>query len=325
MPELRIVLAGYGTVGKALHAILEQDRDRLAAAGIDLKLVAIARREQMMVDANGISLEAARGAWKPGDVIEAMGAVDADVLVEATPTDLQRGQPALGHCKAAFRDGLHVVLANKGPVVVAHQELLAAAKAAGVRVLFEAAVGACIPVLNAHRTALAADEVERVEGILNGTTNFILSRMAMEGSDLDQALREAQALGYAEADPTNDLDGWDAAAKIAILANSLLGRTVSLDDVEVQGIRGISRQAMELATANGYAIRLVAEAARQGPVRVAPRLVARGDPLDVAGVLNAVRFTTRLAGRLTHIGPGAGGRETAAAILADLAALAKDA
>ncbi len=327
MPEtVRIALAGYGTVGRALHKILEERHDALASElGFDIQVVAIARNDRYMIDAGGLTREGVReGTWTSGDVIAMLGACDADVLMEATPTDLETAQPALGHCRYAFREGMSVVLANKGPVVRAPKELAERAAEAGVEVRHEATVAGCIPTLNTVRHGLAGDTVRRVEGILNGTTNFILTRMAEEGSDLDQALREAQSLGYAETDPTNDLDGHDAAAKVVILANSVLGREITIDDVEVRGTRDITRQAVELAKAHGFRIRLVAEADREGVARVGPRLVRVGTSLDVHGPLNAVRFTTALAGAVTLTGAGAGGQETAAAMLSDLIGLARE-
>jgi len=153
---------------------------------------------------------------------------------------------------------------------------------------------------------------------VNGTTNYILTRMTDERSDFDRALREAQAKGYAEADPSADVDGLDAAAKIVILGNAILGLDLTLDKVRTEGIRKVSREAVEVASAHGFHVKLIAEADRTGHAQVAPRLVRRGDPMDVAGILNAVRFTTALGGPITHVGRGAGGRATAAAILSDL-------
>lgn len=326
MPEprdVRVALAGYGHVGKALHRIIEERADAIAEAhGIVLRLVAIARKGRYVTDADGLGLADARH-WKHGNIFEMLGEVEADIFVEATPTDLETAQPALGHVRGALREGLHVVMANKGPFVVAAKEVQQRAAEAGRLVRGEATVGGCIPVLDTARQHFAGDPVQRIEGILNGTSNFILTRMAEEGSDLDQALREAQQLGYAEADPTADIDGHDAAAKVVILANQVLGQDIGLADVEVQGIRGVTRQAVELAKAHGMRIRLVAEADRNGLARVGPRLVPVGSPLDVAGALNAVRFTSDLAGQVTHIGAGAGGTETAAAVLVDIIDVAR--
>lgn len=317
---VRVALAGYGTVGRALHRILTDQHDAIVKRqGIDLRLIGIARRDRFAASgADGLPLADGGLTWKTGNVFEMIGACKPDLLVEATPTDIETAQPALGHVRGALREGLHVVLANKGPLVVAFDEVMQRAAEAGVEVRFEATVGGCIPVLDTARDHYAGDDIERLEGILNGTTNFILTRMADEGSDLEQALREAQQLGYAETDPSADVDGLDAAAKVVILANAVLGRRLGLADVEVEGIRGVTRQAVELAAAHGHRVRLIAEVSRDGPARVGPRLVRQGTPLDVHGAYNAVRFTSALGGQTTHIGHGAGGRETASAVLSDI-------
>lgn len=324
--RLDVLLAGYGTVGKALHQALADHREHLTEAhGVDVRVTAIARRERVVADADGIAAPSGNGlAWERGELMDLIWEVDADVLVEATPTDLETGQPALGHVRTALHNEMPVVLANKGPLVHAYPELAERAEKTGVPLRFEATVAACIPTINAARHSFAGDPVQRVEGILNGTTNFVLTRMAEEGSELEQALREAQALGYAETDPSADLDGLDAAAKVVILANALLDQAITLDDVDIQGIRGLPRNAVEVAGEHGMRIKLVGEADREGIARVGPRLVPIGDTLDVPGALNAVRFTTELAGTVTHTGAGAGGNATAAAVMSDLVDVARE-
>lgn len=323
MPEsrpVRVLVAGYGVVARSLHGIVEARRAEYRQRyGLDLSLVGVARTERVAYAATGLQAgNPNRLPWKSGTVFDLIGEAEADVFVEATPTNLKTGQPALGHVRAAFAKGLPVVMANKGPLVVNYRDVVDRASKAGVPVRFEATVAGCVPTLNAARYGFSGDTIRRIDGILNGTTNFILSRMSDEGSDLDQALSEAQSLGYAEADPATDLEGLDAAAKLVILANTLLGQDLTLADVATEGIRGVSREAVEVAAAHGYRIKLIAEAQRDGAARVGPRLVRRGSTLDVAGVLNAVRFSTELAGTVTHIGHGAGGHATAAAILSDV-------
>lgn len=323
--RLDVLLAGYGTVGKALHRALGDHREHLSEVhGLDIRVVAIARSERVISDPDGIAFREDDGlAWERGELMDLIWEVDSDVLVEATPTDLETGQPALGHVRTALHNDLPVVLANKGPIVHGYGELDERARKTGVPLRFEATVGACIPTMNAARYAFAGDRVERVEGILNGTTNFILTRMHEEGSELEQALREAQALGYAETDPSADMQGLDAAAKVVILANALLDQELTLDDVEVEGIEDLPRSAVEVAGEHGLRVKLVGEADREGTARVGPRLVPAGSTLDVPGALNAVRFTTKLAGTVTHTGQGAGGNPTAAALLSDLVDVAR--
>lgn len=318
--EVRVLLAGYGTVGRTLHRILEERAADLARDHhVRFRVVGIARRDRVAASETGFDFGSPNQLpWKSGTLFDLMGEVKGDVLVEATPTDLAKGQPGLGHARAALRENMPVVLANKGPLVVAYKELTERAEKAGVPLRFEATVAGCIPTFNAVRHAFAGNPVSRIEGILNGTTNFILTRMLEERREFEDALREAQSLGYAEANPTNDVDGLDAAAKIIILGNALLGLDLSMDKVETAGIRSVSRQAVEVAANRGFKVKLVAEVDRQGKARVGPRLVPRGSTLDVSGALNAVRFSTELAGPVTHIGPGAGGGPTAAAVLSDL-------
>lgn len=320
-----LMLVGYGTVGSAVHRAIEDQHDVLEERhGLDLRVASIARSGRVAHDADGIPFpDGASIGWQTGDTVDAIWDTDADIICELTPTDLEDGQPGLGHVRTALHRGLPVVLANKGPFVVAYDEIAERARKAEVEVRFEATVAGAVPTLNAGRLCMAGDTIERVEGILNGTTNFILHRMAEEGSDLDQALREAQALGYAETDPTADLEGRDAAAKVVILANALLDAGITIDDVEVEGIRSVTRGAVELARSHGFRVKLIAEADRDGTARVGPRLVEAESTLDVPGALNAVRFTTKLGGPITHSGAGAGGSATAAAVLSDVVEIAK--
>ncbi|MGB0653088.1 MAG: homoserine dehydrogenase [Thermoplasmatota archaeon] len=318
MKTVRLLLAGYGGVGRALHQIVHERRTQYQERyGIDLVVTGIGRSDRVASDGEGLApghLDWQRGALMD----ELLWECPADILVEVTPTDLAAdGQPAVGHCKGAIKRGLHVVTANKGPVVHAWKDLQERAAEAGVKLGAEATVAAAVPVLNAGRQAFGGDTVTRIEGILNGTTNFMLTRMATEGSDFDQVLREAQELGYAETDPSGDVDGHDAAAKVVIMGNQLLGLDLSLEDVETTGIRSVTAEATEVALAHGYRIKLIGEVATDGKARVGPRLVPFGDTLDVGGALNAVRFHRELGGPVTHT-------ETAAALLADIVEIARD-
>ncbi len=323
-PPTRVLLAGYGGVGRALHNIIAERRQSiLDRHGVDLVVTGIARSDKIASSDEG--LQPGHVQWARGNLMdELIWECPADVLVEVTPTNLASGgQPAVGHCRGAIKRGLHVVTANKGPVVHAWNDLKERAEEAGVQLRAEATVAAAVPVLNAARTAFAGDTITRIEGILNGTTNFMLTRMATEGSDFDQVLREAQELGYAETDPSGDVDGHDAAAKVVIMGNEILGLNLGLDDVDTQGIRGVTAEASEVALAHGYRIKLIGEVADDGTARVGPRLVPVGDTLDVGGALNAVRFHRELGGPVTHIGAGAGATETAAALLGDIIDVAR--
>jgi homoserine dehydrogenase len=219
--------------------------------------------------------------------------------------------------------GKDVVTSNKGPLALKFKELSAAAKKNGARMRFEASVGGATPIINVSRDLLVGEKIHSIRAIVNGTCNFILNRMKEEGLPFEQALREAQELGYAEKDPSYDIDGIDSAAKAAILANAIFGRECTFHDVRRVGIRGVSLEAVSLAAAEKKVIRLVAEVS---PTRleVSPRLVPIGHPLAIGGTLNIFQLMTDLAGEMTVAGKGAGRLETASAVLSDLAALMKE-
>jgi len=184
--------------------------------------------------------------------------------------------------------------------------------------MYEAAVGGAIPIINL-KSLLQADRILSIYGILNGTTNYILTKMTLEGVEFDVALKEAQELGYAESDPSYDINGFDTASKVVILANSLMNKSVSFKDVKVKGIEDITPDALELAKNHGYAIKLIGDVDR---LDVSPRLVPANHPLNISGSLNAVMLHTDVAGDLTLIGRGAGAKETSSAVLSDVMSIA---
>lgn len=315
MPPTRVLLAGYGAVGRAFH-------DLALRTHPDVRVVAVARSKGAAVDAKGLPLDPplTRGVAP----LELLNEVEADVLVEAIPTNLRTGEPGLSLIRAAFERGLDVVSADKGPIARDLKGLRELAARSGRRLRFEATVAGAIPTLNLVEHGFRGNPVVRVDGILNGTSNFILTRMLEDGLDYAPALEEARELGYAEADPTNDVDGWDAGAKLVILANAVLGLDLSLEKVEREGIREITGAAVRLAKEEGYAIRLIASVDRKtGVASVRPRLVPEASSLNVGGVLNVLRYETAHGGRFTISGRGAGGPETATAVLSDVLALAK--
>jgi homoserine dehydrogenase len=317
----RILLAGHGAVGKAFHELVLAEQARLAATlGAPPRVVAVVRRSGAWLDEHGVppggTLLAKRQTL---GVVEALDKVRPDVFVELTPSNLQTGEPGRTHIRAALERGIPVVTANKGPLLRHYDELTTLAREKGVPFRFEGTVAGSIPTLNLHEFCLPGNPVTRIDGILNGTSNYILTRMAEEGLGFDEALTEAQELGYAEADPTADVDGHDAAAKLVILARHVLGARTTFEDVKREGIRAISAAAISLARKEGYSIRLIASVdAATGRASVAPRLVPKGSSLDVGGSLNVVRLTTAHAGAFTISGKGAGGTETATAVLSDL-------
>ena len=331
---MKLALVGFGTVGQGLAELL---RDRAADLreryGFEAALVAVATRRRGTLCApaglrpDALLQAAARGSLEhyPDtlglvrglDVPALIRASGADALVEASPTNLTSGQPALDYCRAAFDAGLHVVLANKGPLALAYDNLRARAARAGRGLGFEATVMAGTPTLRLALDALAGCRVLAARGILNGTTNYILTQME-GGLPYADALAQAQALGYAEADPTADVDGWDAASKALILARVVFGSPLTLADMAVQGIAALTPADLEAARAAGERWKLVAQVTPEGG-SVGPLRLPLADPLaGVSGTTNAVTYTTDLLGAVTLSGPGAGRLQTALGLLADL-------
>jgi homoserine dehydrogenase len=314
---LRLAVLGAGAVGGSVLDL---------AGEYGHEVVAFADSSSSVVDPAGLDPEAVHDRKEREGVVgdtdpEAVFDTDYDVLVEATPTTLGDAEPGFSHVERALLDDKHVVLANKGPVAERYADLRALEAQSEGRVQFEAAVGGAIPVLSTIAD-LGPNHVTAARGVLNGTANFILSRMAAEGLDYEHVLAEAQDLGVAEADPTFDVDGIDAALKFVILANVLSdgGTEYRLDDAEVEGIRNVPGTALDLAAEDGRTVRLIGEATADG-VRVAPRLVPQGAALAVTGTQNIVQLETTHAGQLNVSGRGAGGPETATAVLSDVSRL----
>ena len=312
---MKLAVLGAGDVGRSVADL---------AGEYGHEIVALADSTSAAIDAGGIDVEPvlerkagdeALGSNDPDDVFES----EYDALVEATPTTLDDAEPGFSHAKRALEADRHVVLANKGPVAERYEDLRSLEADSEGSVRFEATVGGAIPVLSTIEDE-TPQAVTAVRGVLNGTANFILTRMAAEGLDYEHVLAEAQDLGVAEADPTFDVDGTDAALKFVILANVLADGGFSLADATVEGIQSIPGSALDLAAEDGRTIRLIGEATREG-VRVGPRLVPENGPLAVTGTRNIVQIETRHAGSLHSSGRGAGGPETATAVLSDVGRL----
>ncbi|MFB6104190.1 MAG: homoserine dehydrogenase [Halobacteriaceae archaeon] len=309
---MNLAIVGVGAVGRSV-AVQAGDRGH--------EVVALADSRGAVVDGDGVDLGAALERRDGGEPVgdqapRAALEADYDVLIEATPTTLGDAQPGFGHVERALDRDRHVVLANKGPVAERYDDLQAVATDSAGAVRFEATVGGAIPAIAAIE-GVDPNRVRAVRGVLNGTANFVLTRMAAEGLGFDHVLAEAQDLGVAEADPSFDVDGTDAALKCAILANLLRDGGVSLTDVAVAGIRDIPGRALDLAADADRTIRLVGEVTAS-TVRVGPRLVSATGELAVEGTTNVVQLETEHAGDLTLQGPGAGGAATATAVLADV-------
>jgi len=312
---VRLAVLGVGAVGRSVAEL---------AGEYGHDVTALADSGGAVVAADGVDVEAALDRKdRTGTVGDAVpeSALDADydVLIEATPTTLGDAEPGFGHAKAALSRDRHVVLANKGPVAERYDDLRALERESAGRVLFEATVAGAIPAISTVMD-LGPERVLAARGVLNGTANFVLTRMAADGLGYEHVLAEAQDLGVAEADPSFDVEGTDAALKCAILANVLHGGGYSLADVDVEGIEHVPRSALELAAEDGQTVRLIGEVA-DGDVRVGPRLIPAHGTLAVTGTQNIVQLETEHAGRLNISGRGAGGPETATAVLADVGRL----
>lgn len=325
-----LALIGVGNVGRRFAELLDERRERLHREhDLTCRIVGVATaRHGAAFDAAGIDLHAPfRSAQSAFDVIERLPATDADlhVVVETTTLNIADGRPAIDHVKAAIAAGCDVVTANKGPTAFAYAELDAAARSAGVSFLFEGAVMDGIPIFNLVRETLGAVDILGFRGIVNTTTNHIISALE-EGDAFGPALARMQAEGIAEADPSLDVDGWDAAAKTAALANVLMNARITPHDVYRVGIGEQTAEAIRQAFQRGRVVRLVAAAERgaDGRVRAAvkPTELAPGDLLaGIRNTANALILRTDLLGELAICQLGGDLTQTAYALLSDLIAI----
>lgn len=331
MKTMRLSIIGFGAVGQGVARALINKLDYLNGAGIDIAVVAISDSRGACIDPVGIDLEAAlqrkaeSGSVATSDAssLDVIRGMDHELMVEVTPTNIDDGEPGLTHVLEAFEHKRHVVTSNKGPLALKYRQLCDTADKQNVRFRFEATVGGAMPILNLAHDSLAGNRITGLEGILNGTCNYILSRMSEEGLSYKHVLGEAQELGIAETDPSYDVEGIDTACKLVILANSIFGMNVDYNDVEITGITKITPEALALAAAENMVIKLIGEVrdGENGILRVAPRLVPKTHPLVVGGTLNVALLKTDMAGPISITGRGAGSMETASAILSDIIAI----
>ncbi len=339
---MKLALIGFGTVGQGLCEILLEKRDVLAERyGLEPEVVAVSDPVKgsvydprgldlsrlLQFAKRGMSLDAFPGGTNGMNALQTITGTNADTIVEVTFTDVRTGEPALTHVRTALKAGKDVVSTNKGPVVKAAAELEALARENGVDYRFEGTVMSGTPVINLARRTLAGNVISGFRGILNGTTNYILTRMEA-GMSYDEALRKAQALGYAEADPTGDVEGWDALGKVVILTNVVLGKRIGIENVAREGITGITASDIAAAKVSGERWKLIgsAEVMDDGSVRasVRPMRLPLTDPLaGVTEATNALTFRTDELGPVTIVGPGAGRRQTGFSLLIDLIDIAR--
>jgi homoserine dehydrogenase len=320
MKEIKVGLLGFGTIGAGVVKLLKENASLIGdKTGAHITLKALADLDittDRGVDTSGVHLT------KNAD--EILTDPEISVVIEL----IGGYEPARSFVLKAIAHGKHVVTANKALLAVHGEEIYAAAKVKGVEVLFEAAVGGGIPVLSAIKGNLAANRFSTVLGIVNGTCNYILTRMTQEGADFAEVLKSAQEAGYAEADPTFDIEGVDTAHKLCLLLSLCFGTRVDLKDIYSEGITSISSEDVDFAKNFGYRIKLLAIGKRDGDqieARVHPTMIPIDYPLaDVHGVFNAIRLTGDFVGPVMFYGRGAGMEATASAVIGDVVDLARN-
>ena len=326
---MRTILIGLGTIGQSYCQLLENRKeDLLTNYGIDSKIVAVADSKGVAIDAKGIKISDILSVKKNNKSvselsigeksktsIDLLEAIDAELLVDATTTNIQDGEPSASLLESAMKTKKNIITANKGPLALAFSSVIEKAEYNNVVLKYSATVGGGTPVLEFGRKCLEADRILEMNAILNGTTNYILTNMA-DGMSFNDALNDAKQKGYVEADESLDLDGLDAAAKLVILANWIMGMKVSIPDMKLTGIRKRDSSDIKRDAWKKFAIKLIASCDKE--LKFEPKEISDNDPLCLMGTLNAISFTSEHSGTQTIIGRGAGGIETASSILRDL-------
>lgn len=314
--------------------MIERSEELRREEGLNIRIIGIADSGGAAVDEKGLNLEEMIKTKKKSgsvsshsdygrlglNVLDLLDELDVDVLVDATPTNLRDGEPSYTYIRKALTLRIHVVTVNKGPLALALPAFKELAQHKDVIFRFSGSVGGGLPVIEFARQCARGDKIIKVQGVLNGTTNYIISRME-DGLEFDTALREAQEKGYAEKDPSLDIKGFDTAAKLVILANEVLGIKVTINDVNIKGIEELRKKEIDEAIQSGETYRLIGRV--DGGLEVKPTRIKKEDPLAIRYSLNAVSFTTMNSGIHVILGRGAGGRETATAILRDLIEIKK--
>jgi len=329
----KIAILGFGTVGQGICEILLNKKEYLKEKyGYEYDIVAVADFAYGNVYNPGgldipFMLEEAKAKKKFTKDVTEMDNVslikncNADALCELTYTDLETGGPAIDHCLAALESNKHVVTSNKGPAALKYPEMKSIADKNGVKFMIEGTVVAGTPIINLVEGPLAGCEISKIRGILNGTTNYMLSEME-KGMGYDEVLKVAQDLGYAEANPAGDVEGYDARGKVTILANVVMGASLKNSDVPCQGITKITSEDIQEAKDSNSRWKLIGSVERKDGIvigSVAPEMIDLSHPLaGVMGATNALTFSTDLLGDVTIVGPGAGRIETGFSILTDL-------
>ncbi len=329
---MRILLVGFGTVGRSFAELAQQESKKLEKEfGLRPEIVGAVDKHGAALSGESIDIKTALASKKKDGTltglgpkiyregmtgVEAIRETDCEVVVESTPTELTKGEPGLSHIRAAMRERRHVISTNKGPLALAMPALIELAHHNDIIFKFSGTVGGGTPVLDFAKKCLEGSKIRAISGILNGTSNYILSSMASEGAEMRDALAEAQRLGYAEADPTYDIGGFDTACKLVITANYVLGAHLSINDVDITGITGITKADISASRERHEVVKLIGR--MEKAAKVSPERIPSTHPLNVSGTFNAVCFDTHPSGEITLVGKGAGGMETASAVLRDL-------
>lgn len=327
---VRLLLVGFGVVGQSLvKLLLSRSTDLYKLYGVNPRVVACIDSHGSAVSTTGLDLErlleAKRllgtvGGYDTSKPIYELTSLiekaDAEIVVELTPTNIDSGEPGTSNIVASLKSGKHVITVNKGPLALAFPSLLELANYNDVKLRFSGTVGGGTPILEFAKRSLKGDNIVSFRGILNGTTNYILSKME-QGLEFNDAFNDAKLNGYAEASSLLDIDGFDAAAKLVIMANWIMGMKVTIKDVYRRGIGDINLTDVKKANKEGKAIKLIGKC-ENGRLSVEPTELPNTDPICVNGTLNAVTFYSQHSGEQTIIGQGAGGVPTASAVLRDL-------
>ena len=326
---MRIILCGFGVVGQSLVKLFDsRAEDLYAKYGLKPRVVGVCDSKGSAIDSSGLDLRKLVETKKKfgsvknySETKNTMSGIDmiknlaADVLIETTASNYKDAEPGMTHITNAMKKKMHVISVNKGPLALAFPSLLELATYNQVMLKFSGTVGGGTPILDYAKDSLRGERIISFAGILNGTTNYILTNMS-KGLSFESALNDAKGKGYVEADESLDLDGLDAAAKLVILANWIMGMKVTMPDIKCMGIRKVTAEDIKKAAKKKCAIKLIASCNKDLEVR--PKEVSVDDPLCVNGTLNAIAFTSEHSGTQTIIGKGAGGTETASSILRDL-------
>ena len=331
---MRIILCGFGVVAQSFAKLLDSRTAELYTKyGLKPRIVGVFDSKGSATDSSGLNLNKLLSVKKKyGTVgnyqknsekggVNMIQNIDADVLIETTASNYKDAEPGLSHITAAMKAGLHIISVNKGPLALAFPSLMELASYNQVLMRFSGTVGGGTPILDYAKNSLSGERIVSFQGILNGTTNYILTNMR-NGLSFNDALKDAKNKGYVEADESLDLDGLDAAAKLVILANWIMGMKVTMPDIIKKGIRKVNTNDIKNAEKNGSAVKLFASCDKE--LTVSPIEIKIDDPLCVNGTLNAISFTSEHSGTQTIIGRGAGGTETASSILRDLIDIRKE-